>query len=133
LAVWPPFPVREGLEPRLARTLQPIRRARPTASDMPASDHDKTDLAVAIVSYNDARWLTPCLSSIFEHAGSARLDVIVIDNGSDGAHELVASQFPNVRTLTTENHGFGGGNNVALMTSSSRYALFLNPDTQIVD
>ena len=100
---------------------------------MPASDHDKADLAVAIVSYNDARWLPACLTSIFEHAGDARLDVIVVDNGSDGAHELVASGFPDVRAVMAENHGFGSANNVALMASSSRYVLFLNPDTQIVD
>lgn len=100
---------------------------------MSASDHDIADLAVAIVSYNDARWLTPCLSSILEHAGDARLEVVLVDNGSDGAHELVASTFPDVRAITAENHGFGSGNNVALMTSSARYVLFLNPDTQIVD
>jgi len=100
---------------------------------MPVSDHHKADLAVAIVSHNDARWLAPCLSSILEHAGDARLDVIVVDNGSDGAHELVASVFSDVRAVTAENHGFGSANNVALMASSARHVLFLNPDTQIVD
>jgi DNA-binding IclR family transcriptional regulator len=34
------------------------------------------DLAIVIVSTNDARWLKPCLRSVYEDAGTARLDVV---------------------------------------------------------
>ena len=43
-----------------------------------------------VVSTNEAHWLEPCLSTVFEHAGDATLDVVVVDNSStDGTRELV--------------------------------------------
>ena len=35
------------------------------------------DLAVIIVSHNDGAWLRPCLSSIYERAGTLDLDVVI--------------------------------------------------------
>lgn len=92
------------------------------------------DLAIVIISTNEAHWLRPCLSSIFEHAGRISLDVIVADNMStDGTRELVESEFPAARVVTCENHGFGHANNRATMESDARWVLFLNPDTETVD
>jgi hypothetical protein len=92
------------------------------------------DLAIVIVSANDAHWLEPCLSTVFAHAGGASLDVVVVDNGStDGTSELVQSRFPHVRLIRSQNRGFGHGNNRGLETTSARYALFLNPDTEVLE
>ena len=92
------------------------------------------DLAVVIVSTNEANWLEPCLRTIFEHAGDARLDVVVVDNEStDGTRELVETGFPQARVVSSENRGFGHANNRGVMTCTARYVLFLNPDTQIVE
>lgn len=92
------------------------------------------DLAVIIVSTSEARWLPACLSSLFAHVGEVTVDVVVVDNeSSDGTAEVVESQFPQVRVLTSPNLGFGHGNNRGLETTSSRYVLFLNPDTEILD
>ena len=91
------------------------------------------DLAVVIVSTNEARWLPPCLSSVFAHAGDISLDVVIADNDSvDGTRELVESDFPGARVVTCRNHGFGHANNRGLEATSSRYVLFLNPDTEIM-
>ena len=50
------------------------------------------ELAIIVVSTNEARWLTPCLSSVLERAGDCSLDLVVADNGStDGTAELVDS------------------------------------------
>jgi len=38
------------------------------------------DLAIIIVSTNEAQWLPQCLSSIYEHVGSVSVDVVVADN-----------------------------------------------------
>jgi len=96
--------------------------------------HSAPDLAIVIVSANNASWLTPCLSAVFDHAGGASLDVIVVDNEStDGTRELVQTQFPAARVLSSENRGFGYGNNRGLETTSARYVLFLNPDTEVID
>ncbi|HEX2045513.1 MAG TPA: glycosyltransferase family 2 protein, partial [Gaiellaceae bacterium] len=61
------------------------------------------------------------------------VDVVVVDNEStDGTAELVESEFPEARVVTSRNHGFSHANNRALMTVDARYVLFLNPDTEIL-
>src|SRR5712691_4612268 len=91
------------------------------------------DLAIIIVSTDEARWLTPCLETIFERAGNIELDVVVADNEStDGTRELVERDFPRARVVTCENRGFAHANNRGLMTTDARYVLFLNPDTEIL-
>jgi N-acetylglucosaminyl-diphospho-decaprenol L-rhamnosyltransferase len=92
------------------------------------------DLAIIIVSTNEARWLRPCLSSIYARAGAIDLDVVVADNEStDGTRELVEREFPRARVVTCANRGFAHANNRGLMTCDARYALFLNPDTEILE
>jgi GT2 family glycosyltransferase len=95
---------------------------------------DVADLAVVIVSANDARWLERCLSSLLAHAGTASLDLLVVDNAStDGTRELVAARFPAVRLISSPNRGFAYGNNRGIESTSARYVLLLNPDTEVVD
>ena len=92
------------------------------------------DLAIIVVSTNEAHWLRPCLSTVFEHAGDIELDVVVGNNRStDGTRELVENEFPGARVVTCENHGFAHANNRAWMTTNARYTLFLNPDTEIIE
>jgi len=91
------------------------------------------DLAIVIVSTNEAHWLGRCLPSVFDHAGDARLDVIVVDNSStDGTRELVESSFPAARVVSSPNRGFAYGNNRGVEQAAARYVLLLNPDTEIV-
>jgi GT2 family glycosyltransferase len=90
------------------------------------------DLAIVIVSTNEARWLRPCLSSVFAHAGELALDVVVADNEStDGTRELVEGEFPGARVVTCKNRGFSHANNRGIMTTDARYVLLLNPDTEV--
>ena len=90
------------------------------------------DLAVIVVSTNEARWLRTCLTTVFEHRGECSLDVVVADNEStDGTAELVAQEFPAARVVHCVNRGFAHANNRALITTDARYVLFLNPDTEI--
>jgi N-acetylglucosaminyl-diphospho-decaprenol L-rhamnosyltransferase len=92
------------------------------------------DLAVIVVSYNSARWLPACLSSVLGHAGRAELDVVVVDNSSsDGTRELVERDYPRARVVPSANHGFAHANNRAALTCDARYVLFLNPDTEVVE
>jgi len=89
---------------------------------------------VVIVSTNEAHWLRPCLTTVFEHAGDAELDVVVADNSStDGTRELVESEFPLARVVTCVNHGFGHANNSAYLTTDAPAVLFLNPDTEVLE
>ncbi len=91
-----------------------------------------SDLAIVVVSTNEAQWLERCLSTVFDHAGGARLEVIVVDNEStDGTRELVESNFPQARVVSSPNHGFGYGNNRGIEQANARYVLLLNPDTEV--
>lgn len=97
------------------------------------SDRQPVDLAIVTISTNEKPWLEACLPTIFERAGTASLDVVVIDNDStDGTREFVESTYPQARVVHSENHGFAHANNRGAMTCTARYILFLNPDTEIV-
>ena len=87
------------------------------------------DLAVIVVSHDQARWLDPCLSTLREHAGPLDLDVVVVDNG---AHERVEER-ADARVLRTENRGFAAANNAGLAQIDARWVLFLNPDTEVLE
>jgi GT2 family glycosyltransferase len=92
------------------------------------------DLAIIIVSTNEAHWLEPCLSTIFAQRGDIALDVVVVDNDStDGTRELVGERFPQARVVGSRNFGFAHANNRGAMTCDARYILFLNPDTEVLD
>jgi GT2 family glycosyltransferase len=92
------------------------------------------DLAVIIVSTNEAAWLDGCLSSLFAHVGDLAVDVVVVDNAStDDTRRVVEQRFPAARVVHCANHGFAHANNRALMTCSARWVLFLNPDTEVVE
>ena len=98
------------------------------------TDEARRDLAIIIISTNERHWLGPCLSTVFARAGTAKLDVIVVDNHStDGTREFVETEFPQARVVTSHNGGFGYANNRGWEHANARYGLFLNPDTEIVD
>jgi N-acetylglucosaminyl-diphospho-decaprenol L-rhamnosyltransferase len=104
---------------------------------MPNSRQDTSelaDLAIVIVSTNEAHWIERCLPTVFEQAGGAGLEVIVVDNSStDGTREMVESRFPQARVVSSPNRGFGYGNNRGLEQANARYLLLLNPDTEVVE
>lgn len=92
------------------------------------------DVAVVIVSTNEAHWLRRCLPTVFDAAGTLDVDVIVVNNGADdGTQAMVRTQFSRARVIDCDNHGFAYANNQALKTVDARYVLFLNPDTEIIE
>jgi hypothetical protein len=90
------------------------------------------DVCAIIVSHNGKRWLDACLGSLYASAGDIDLDVVVVDNGSDGSAAYVEERFPAARTISCANRGFGAANNRGLETADARYVLFLNPDTEFL-
>jgi N-acetylglucosaminyl-diphospho-decaprenol L-rhamnosyltransferase len=92
------------------------------------------DLAVIVVSMDQAHWLPRCLDTLAEHAGGMSVDLVIVDNGSDRAtEELVDRDYPDARVLVRPNRGFAHANNEALATVDARYVLFLNPDTEFLE
>ena len=92
------------------------------------------DLSILIVNWNSRDFLRKCLASIYEQTSGPSFEVIVADNASfDGAREMVAAEFPQVRFIQSEtNLGFARANNLAFERSTGRVVLLLNPDTQVI-
>lgn len=86
--------------------------------------------AVIIVSYNTKSLLRDCLSS-FIATQTGEYEIWVLDNSSsDGSAEMVASEFPQVHLIKSdENLGFGKGNNLIAQRTDTDYVLLINPDT----
>jgi len=91
------------------------------------------DVRAIVVSHEGKHWLEPAISTLLAHAGPLELEVVVVDNGSDGAAEFAAQRFPQVRGIHCDNHGFAHANNQAAAGADARYVLFLNPDTEVID
>jgi N-acetylglucosaminyl-diphospho-decaprenol L-rhamnosyltransferase len=105
------------------------------------------DLSILIVNWNVRDLLRACLQSLLADNDSPsegstlscvrveewEIEVLVVDNASqDGSVEMVQSEFPQVTLIeSVENLGFTRGNNLLLRRCRGRYALLLNPDTEV--
>jgi GT2 family glycosyltransferase len=93
----------------------------------------RPDISVVVVNWNTNHMLQRCLASLEAERETARLEVIVVDNGStDGSQDLVSKTFPTVRLIANrENRGFSIANNQGVATSAGRYVFLLNSDTEV--
>jgi len=104
------------------------------------------DLGIVIVSYNTRDLLRACLRSVYASKGDFTHDVCVVDNASsDGSAEMVAAEFPQAHLIVNrENVGYPSANNQGLESfgfpasglsdlapETVRFALLLNPDTEL--
>lgn len=96
---------------------------------------DEIDITIIIVSYNTCAMTIECIRSVIAQASAARYEIIVLDNASkDGSVEAIRTNFPDINLIaSSENLGFGRGNNAAAMNARGRRLLLLNPDTVILD
>ena len=90
-------------------------------------------VAVVILNWNGAALLRRFLPSVCAHTPAHLADVVVVDNGSDdNSVEVLAQEFPQVRTLLfPRNYGFAEGYNRALDTLDYEYAVLLNSDVEV--
>ncbi len=102
------------------------------------------DLGIVIVNWNTRDYLRRCLETVAASRGIERYHAVVVDNAStDGSAEMVQQLFPQVDVIENEaNIGYPRANNVGLRhlgyrapgdvaESAPRYALLLNPDTEL--
>jgi N-acetylglucosaminyl-diphospho-decaprenol L-rhamnosyltransferase len=102
------------------------------------------DLGIVIVNWNTCDYLKRCLETVFASEGDFSYTVVVVDNHSDDDSALMArDKFPQADLVVNdENFGYPRANNVGLRhlgyhdknkvdASAPRYALLLNPDTEL--
>src|SRR4030042_3927679 len=91
------------------------------------------DVDIIIVSWNTKPYLLRCLESIFQKRERVPWEVVVVENGSqDGSGNAVKEMFPSVRLIENDrNMEFYKAANHGLIKSSGRYALLINPDTEV--
>lgn len=103
-------------------------------SQRPEAMSPGCDLAIIVVSMNDAEWLRPCLRTVYERAGEIDFEITVVENGDPAeTAALLSAEFPAVELVESENRGFAHANNLALRSCDARHVLFLNPDTELID
>ncbi|MDQ3031331.1 MAG: glycosyltransferase family 2 protein [Myxococcota bacterium] len=84
-------------------------------------------LSIVIPSYNARALLRRTLRTLQVAAPEA--EVIVVDGRSrDGSSEMVRDEFPSVRVLRHENHGFAHAINRGVEQASGEFVLLLNSD-----
>ncbi|MCM3887353.1 glycosyltransferase [Frankia sp. R82] len=85
---------------------------------------------VVIVNWNGAHLLPACLDGMARQEAPFAFRTWVVDNAStDGSRELLAERYPWVHVVASErNLGFAGGNNLALRSVTTEYAVLLNND-----
>ena len=86
---------------------------------------------VVTVTYNAAGMVMDCLAGLTrQDLGDRSMQIVVVDNASsDGTADLVARTHPEARLIrSATNHGFAGGNNLALRDATAPYVILLNND-----
>lgn len=92
-------------------------------------------VSVIIVNYNGLAYLKGCFDAVAKQLEGIPHEIIVTDNNSaDGSCDYIRQQFPDVVLIpSTDNLGFGKGNNVAVAKAKGKYILLLNNDTILQD
>ncbi len=110
---------------------------------------NKMDLSIIILSYQSQYHLSVLLPSVWKSEDMAftassteqqrfSAEVIVVDNGStDGTTQWLESEVEKnnnhflLSLIKNKNTGFAAGNNLGIKKAQGRYALLLNPDTEL--
>jgi len=88
--------------------------------------------AVVVVSHNRADRLRTCLESLERSESRDRVQLIVVENGSQDASVQVAEDFPDIQLIRLpKNFGLTKGLNLGWRAADAEYVLFLHEDTEV--
>ncbi|AFR29219.1 putative glycosyl transferase, WecB/TagA/CpsF family protein [Arthrobacter sp. Rue61a] len=124
------------IEPRtlLSTTAYAVPEPVPSRAPGPfVSVTEKADVAVIVVTYNNADDVGPLLASLRKETTDQSIKVVVADNSPDESTLLELSHHPDVTAVRTGgNLGYAGGINTALSVAGQAGSyLVLNPDLRV--
>lgn len=105
-----------------------LLQCTPPASDMPSELAPL--VSVVIPCYNSARYLAETIESVLAQT-YARVEVIVIDDGSTDATHKIAQSYP-VRYVYQTNRGISAARNTGVAHSRGEYIQFLDHDDRLL-
>ena len=89
-------------------------------------------MSVVVVSRNRAAMLRKCLASIEASDARARLQMILVDNGSRDGSAQIGDDFPNVQSIRLpKNFGLTKALNLGWRAADAEYVFFLHDDTEV--
>ena len=96
------------------------------------------NVSIIIVNYKTKELVENCIRSIVQHTSDIEYEIIIVDNNSNDCSlsylENTDFKFPAIRYIQLgANIGFAGANNAAVRVADSKYLLFLNPDTLLLN
>jgi N-acetylglucosaminyl-diphospho-decaprenol L-rhamnosyltransferase len=91
------------------------------------------DVAVVVVNFNSGQEVSRCVRSVFEAAGDAHIEVVVVDNHStDGSARAAIVANPGTRLIENgSNHGFIAAANQGIRATTAPFVFLLNPDAEL--
>lgn len=95
-------------------------------------------LSIIIVTYNSSKHIYDCLDSLFKYNNiGEELEVIVVDNASTEQSVMfknISERYGDAVILrdSGKNGGYGFGNNIGILQSTSNLIIVMNPDVRIV-
>jgi len=90
---------------------------------------NQTEISVIIPTFNSARTLSRCLSSLSKQKAEP-LEVVVVDGGSEDGTWEIAKSFPNVVVIRARGHYPGASRNVGAKNAKADVILFLDSDCE---
>lgn len=89
---------------------------------------EKPLVSAIIPTYNIGKTAIECIDSIFKQ-DYKNLEVIVIDNGTDGTFEKAKKKYPSIKGhISKKNLGSTGGQNAGLKLTKGEYIWFIDHD-----
>jgi GT2 family glycosyltransferase len=90
-------------------------------------------ISIIIVHYRVEKELIACVSSIYRSKPKIKFEIIVVDNDRGSKVSVVLKEkFSQVKYIKSSNNiGFGAGNNLGAKVATGEYLFFLNPDTLV--
>ena len=103
------------------------------SEDPSVESESALDVAVVVVNYNSGREVSRCVRSVFEAAGDASVEVVIVDNhSSDGSATDAVLANPGTRLIENgSNRGFIAAANQGIRATTAPFVFLLNPDAEV--